>query len=117
MVAAGIVCGLWLLSALSELFNAATVENQEMCAWLKDPAKPNFARLGPSTHQALFDIRKLKSVDITCTIKDHRFNESPIETSLIVNVNGEAKMGLRYGRALHFMSPFIPNSYLGFWTY
>jgi hypothetical protein len=113
----GIIFGLWILSARSGLVQAATIEKQKICTWLKDLTKPDFARLGVSTRKRLQEIRRLDGVKIACTNRHHALNESPIETSLIIHVDGQAKMVLRYGRTLHFMSPFIPNTYLGFWTY
>lgn len=113
----GVACALWTISARSELFQAAVVENEKLCTWLKDKTKPDFPELDYRARPLLLEIRELKTGQITCTVQDHGFNESPIETSLIVSVDGDVKMGLRYGRSLHLSSPFIANNYLGFWTY
>ncbi len=115
--ALALVVVIWIQSARSDLFQAAVVESEKMCAWLNDTALPEFAEIGYQARQRLLEIRDLKVGTITCIVADHGFNESPVETSLIVRVDGKNEMGLRYGRPLHLLTPFITNAHLGFWTY
>ena len=87
-----------------------------MGAWLKDTTKPDFAELDYRAPQLLLEFRGLTTGQIACAVQDHGFNATPIETSLIVTVEGDVKMGLRYSRPLHLSSPLTGNAYLGFWT-
>ena len=110
----GVVCVLWVPSVPSELFQAAVVENERMCAWLTGSSRDSLAHISDQASQRLLGIRHLETNQISCVARDHGFNESLIETSLIVMADGAEKMRLRYDRPLHPLSPFIPNQHLGF---
>ena len=81
-----------------------------------DTTKAGFAELDYRASQLLLEIPGLTKGQITCAVQGHGFNAIPIETSLIVTVEGDVKMGLRHSRPLHLSSPLISNTYSGLWT-
>jgi hypothetical protein len=107
---------IWLYDARRNLLEEATLEAERICEWIEGSDGPDALPIGGNAGDVLISIQAKEGATPRCRLTDNGFNLSVIETSIIISVDQRDRLGLRYGRILHGLTPLHSNGYLGYWT-